>query len=63
MSLWYMYTESMEYAFVYAANKIDAYNKLIQINKTRCIGDTPDFDKWRIEEFTPDKYDGVIYIN
>lgn len=63
MGLWYMYTESMEYAFVYATNEIDAYNKLVQINKTRSIGDTPDFDKWRIEEFTPDKYDGVIYVN
>lgn len=59
MKLWYLTNEtSQEYAVVFAYNKMEAFKKL----KSHRQIDEEDYKFWRVEEFTEEIYDGVLYF-
>ena len=60
MKLWYLKcAKSMEYAVVFAYNKKEAFKKLKMYRKI----DSKEYELWIVEEFTQDKYDGILLFN
>ena len=60
MKLWYLTCAiSQEYAVVFAYNKKEAFKKLKEHRKI----DSEQYYLWNVEEFTQDKYDGVLYFD
>ena len=57
MKLWYLECDaSMEFAIVFANSKEEAFEKL----KTYRQIDSKEYELWIVEEFTQDKYDGIL---
>lgn len=60
MTLWYLEcAKTMEYAVVFAHNKMEAFKKL----KAHRQIDEEDYKFWKVEEFTKDKYDAILYFS
>lgn len=58
--IWYFtHNSSLEYAVVFADSKEEAFEKL----KSRRKDSYFDTQEWNVEEFTEDKYSGVLYFS
>ena len=58
--IWYFtHNSSLEYAVVLADSKEEAFEKL----KSRRKESYFDAQEWNVEEFTEDKYSGVLYFS
>ena len=58
--IWYFtHAPSLEYAVVFADSKEEAFEKLKDRRKESYF----DTQEWNVEEFTEDKYSGVLYFS
>lgn len=58
--IWYItHASALEYAVVFADSKEEAFEKLKDRRKESYF----DAQEWNVEEFTEDKYSGVLYFS
>lgn len=62
MKVFYLSSDELFYSVVYANSKEEAFEKMKCSRKElfRILGSPSDIERWDIEEFTPDSYDGVL---
>ena len=62
MKVFYLSSSELFYSVVYANSKEEAFEKMKYSRKElfRILGLSSDIERWDIEEFTPDSYDGVL---
>lgn len=62
MKVFYLSSSELFYSVVYANSKEEAFEKMKYSRKElfRILGLPSDIERWDIEEFTLDSYDGVL---
>ena len=62
MKVFYLSSSELFYSVVYANSKEEAFEKMKYSRKElfRILGLSSDIERWDIEEFTLDSYDGVL---